>query len=187
MWSNGVKTAFFQKLRKIAQRLGASPSYPHSLRWLGDPPSDPRLWYVSITVHFFTKHVSQFRHFHILTIALSPRPWTSFYLHANTRPLFLIFHSTISLPHKKLLFQSFWWRYCMWFVVCFPPLKSKSLLRLCRRGMCSMFRCFRASEQYAVCQIMKLIWFLVKNLFRTLALAIALLWWLPKILDHRWE
>ena len=44
MWSNGIKIAFFfpKKLRKIAERLGASPP-------------DLRLWYVWITAHFFTQ------------------------------------------------------------------------------------------------------------------------------------
>ena len=40
----GIKIAFFsKKLRKIAQRLGASPPDPHSLRRLWAPPLDPRL------------------------------------------------------------------------------------------------------------------------------------------------
>ena len=44
-----LKLLFFKKLRKIAQRLGA-------------PPPDPRQ----------IQHISQFRHFHILTVGLSP-------------------------------------------------------------------------------------------------------------------
>ena len=77
MWSNSVKTAFFKELRKIAQRLGASPPDPHSLRRLETPPPDPRQWYVWIAVHYFTQHVSQFRHFHILIVGLNPHLWTS--------------------------------------------------------------------------------------------------------------
>ena len=42
MWSNGHKIAFsFQKLTKIAQRLGALPPDPHSHRWMGAPPQTP--------------------------------------------------------------------------------------------------------------------------------------------------
>ena len=43
MCSNDIKIAFFQKLRKIAQRLGALPPDHHSLRRLRAPPLDPRL------------------------------------------------------------------------------------------------------------------------------------------------
>ena len=44
MCSNGIKIAFFpKKLRKIAQRLGALPPDPHSIRRLRAPPPDPRL------------------------------------------------------------------------------------------------------------------------------------------------
>ena len=59
-----VSNNFFQKLRKIAQRLGAPPPDPYSLRRLGTQPSDPRQ----------IQHVSQFRYFRILTIGLSPPP-----------------------------------------------------------------------------------------------------------------
>ena len=41
---NGIKIAtFFQKIQKIAQRLGTSLPDPHSLRRLGAPPTGPRL------------------------------------------------------------------------------------------------------------------------------------------------
>ena len=52
MWSNGIKIAFFSK--KFAQWLGVSPPDPYNHQQLGAPPRDPRLWYVGITVHFFT-------------------------------------------------------------------------------------------------------------------------------------
>ena len=113
-----LKQLFFQKIRKIAQRLGA-------------PPPDPRQQCVWITVHFFTQHVFQYKYFHILTIYLSPPLWTSSYLRANIRPWFLIFHSTISLPPQKIpllkfLITSF---ACdLWFG---PPPNQKSWLRLC--------------------------------------------------------
>ena len=45
LWFNGIKIAFFSKtLQKIAQRLGALPPDPQSLRRLEAPPPDPRLW-----------------------------------------------------------------------------------------------------------------------------------------------
>ena len=101
MWSNGVKTAFFKKLQKIAQWQGASPQTPISSAAGGSAPR-PHQWYFWITVHIFTKHVSQFRHFHISTIGLSPSLGTSPLLCANTGPRFLIFHCTISLPPQKI-------------------------------------------------------------------------------------
>ena len=73
MRSNGIKIAFFSKtLGKIAQRLGASPQTPIvSGGWelrLQTPVCDTfELHYTSLL-----KHVSQFRHFRILTIGLSP-------------------------------------------------------------------------------------------------------------------
>ena len=38
-----INSLFFQKLTKIAQRLGALPPDPHSHRRLGAQPPDPRL------------------------------------------------------------------------------------------------------------------------------------------------
>ena len=38
-----LSSFFFQKLTKIAQRLGALPPDPHSHRRLGAQPPDPRL------------------------------------------------------------------------------------------------------------------------------------------------
>ena len=43
MIQRDLKSFFFQKLTKIAQRLGALPPDPHSHRRLGAPPPDPRL------------------------------------------------------------------------------------------------------------------------------------------------
>ena len=34
-------------------------------------------------------------------------------------------------PHKNFLFQSFWWRYCMWFVVWAPQSKILATPMLC--------------------------------------------------------
>ena len=41
MRSNRIKIVFFEKLTKIAQRLGALPPDPHSFWRLGAPPPDP--------------------------------------------------------------------------------------------------------------------------------------------------
>ena len=67
------------------------------------------------------KHVYQFKHFRILTIGLStllervpsyvPTPWHGFWS-SILRYL---------CPLKNILFRSFWWRHCMWFVVWAPP------------------------------------------------------------------
>ena len=93
MWSNGIKIAFFlKKLQKIAQRLGASPP---------DPLFD------TFELLKYTIRVSQLRYFHFLTIILSPLPSAKSRLSAKHRPRLLIFHSTISLPHKKFLFRKF--------------------------------------------------------------------------------
>ena len=103
-WSNRVKTAFFfKKLRKIAQRLGVSHPDPHSL------PIDPGLWYLWISVHFFTQHVSQFRHFHILTISLNPSPYNEFLVTCQHQVTAsdLPFYSMISLPPQKIPLSDF--------------------------------------------------------------------------------
>ena len=72
IWFNGVKAAFFSKNYENRPAAGGFAPDPHSLRRLGAQPPDPRQWYISNTVHFFTQHVFQFRHFYILTIGLSP-------------------------------------------------------------------------------------------------------------------
>ena len=126
MWSNGAKTAFFSK----NYEKSSSPD-PHSLQRLGASPPDLRLWYVWITVHLLTQHVSQFTHFHISTIGSSPPSWTSSSLRGNTRPRLLIFHFTISLPPSKnssfelsddVIASDLWFG---------PPPNQKSWLRLC--------------------------------------------------------
>ena len=74
----------------------------------------------------YSTHVSQFRHFCISTIGLSP---------LLKRVLSYIptpghgFWSSILCylcPHKEFLFQGFWWRHCMWFVVWAPLLPIKN-------------------------------------------------------------
>ena len=72
MRSNGIKIAFFsKKLRKIAQRPGASPPHPLAFGgWELHPQTFVcdtfKLQYTSLL-----KHVSQFRHFCILIIGLA--------------------------------------------------------------------------------------------------------------------
>ena len=59
----GIKIAFTKKLQNISQQLGASPPDSQSLQRLGAPPPYPCLSFVS-----------QFGHFHILTISLNLLP-----------------------------------------------------------------------------------------------------------------
>ena len=118
---------FFQKLTKIAQRLGALPPDPHSHRRLGVLPPDPRLWYV--WVHLLTQHVFQVRLLHFSTISFRPLPLPKSWQSA-IRLRLQILHSTISLPHKKLLFRKFLMTSLR--VICgLGPPNQKSWLRLC--------------------------------------------------------
>ena len=67
----GIKIAFFtKKLQKIAQRLGASPPDPKSLRRLGVPPQTPVR--DTFELHKLSQHVPKVRHLHFSTISLSP-------------------------------------------------------------------------------------------------------------------
>ena len=115
MWSNGIKIAFFsKKLRKIARRLRASPSDPHSLRQRFNCRTTSLL-----------KHVSQIRHFRILNIGLSPL-LERVPSHVPTPGhCFWSFILEYLCPNKKFLFRNFWWHHCMWFVVC-PPTPVKN-------------------------------------------------------------
>ena len=107
-----LKQLFFQK---IAQRLGASP------------PRSPLMIRLNCS-HFFTQHGSQFSHFHILTIDLSPPPRTSSYLRASTRLRLLISHST-SLPPQIVPLSKF--LMTSLYVICgLGPPNQKSWLRL---------------------------------------------------------
>ena len=99
-----LNSFFFQKLAKIAQRLGALSPDPHSHCRLGALPPDPRRWYV--WVHWLTQHVFQVELLHFLTISFRPLPLPKSWLSA-IRLRLQIFHSTISLPHKKFLFRKF--------------------------------------------------------------------------------
>ena len=61
VWFNGIKIAFFsKKLQKIAQQQGASPS-------------DPRLWYVWVTL-VFSKRLQSYVFSFFNYISLSPLP-----------------------------------------------------------------------------------------------------------------
>ena len=123
-----LNSFFFQKLTKIAQRLGALPPDPHSHRRLGALPPDPRLWYV--WVHLLTQHVFQVRLLHFSTISFRPLPLPKSWQSA-IRLRLQIFRSTISLPHKKLLFRKFLMTSLR--VICgLGPPNQKSWLRLWR-------------------------------------------------------
>ena len=123
----GFKFFFFQKLTKIAQRLGALPPDPHSHRQLGALPPDPRLWYV--WVHYSLLNTSSkldFYTFQQLVFALS------LYQNPGKVPSGYGFRSSILrylCPTKNYFFENFWWRHCVWFVVWAPP-NQKSWLRL---------------------------------------------------------
>ena len=67
-----LKQLLFQKITKIAQRLGASPPDPIASGSGRNCPQTPANNTFELQYTFFTRHVSQFWHFHILTIGLSP-------------------------------------------------------------------------------------------------------------------
>ena len=105
-----LNSFFFQKLTKIAQRLGALPPDPHSHRRLRALPPDP-----PSLIRFST-------------ISFRPLPLPKFWQSA-IRLRLQILHSTISLPHKKLLFRKFLMTSLR--VICgLGPLNQKSWLRL---------------------------------------------------------
>ena len=58
----------------MAQRLEASPPDPHSPRRLRAPPQIHVCDTFELPYTSLLKQVSQFRHFRILTISLSPLP-----------------------------------------------------------------------------------------------------------------
>ena len=78
-----LKQLFFFKLQKIAQRLGATPP-----------------------IHRQIQYVSQFRHFHILTVGLSPPPENEFLVtrqhqaKASDFPFYDIFAATKNFLSK---------------------------------------------------------------------------------------
>ena len=90
---------FFQKLIEIAQRLGALPPDPHSLRRPPDPLCNT-FEYTSLL------NTSPKLDLHFPTISFRPFSSPKSWLSANELQL-QIFHSTISLPHKKFLFCKF--------------------------------------------------------------------------------
>ena len=118
MWSNGIKIAFFPRnYKKLPSGWGLRPQTPICGTF--------ELQFTSLV-----KHVSQFWHFCILIIGLSPL--------LERVPIYVPtpghgFWSSILqylCPYKNFLFRSFWWRHCMWFVVC-PPPNQESWLFLC--------------------------------------------------------
>ena len=90
MWSNGVRTAFFSKnYEKSRSGWGLRPQTPSMIRL----NYKTLLYWIRLPIYTFL---------HFLTIGLSLSFWTNSWLHANTRPRLLIFHSTISLPPQKI-------------------------------------------------------------------------------------
>ena len=114
MWSNRIKIAFFQKLTKIAQRLGSSPPDPHNHAG-GSAPRPPSVIRLS-AVAYSSRLLSQT----FLMISFRPLALPKFWLNANGLRL-QIFHSTISLPHNKFLFREFLMTSVQWICGLAPP------------------------------------------------------------------
>ena len=136
-----LKQFFCSKnLRKIAQRLGASPADPYSLRRL---PSMIRLNY-STLLYTTRLPIQTFSYFNYW-FKPSPLERVPNYVPTPGQG----FWSSILrylCPHKKFFFWSFWWRHCMQFVVWASPiknpgyaygLKSKNKLRASKRKQIS--------------------------------------------------
>ena len=95
----GLKWLFFPKTYKNRPRLGALPPDPHSLRRRLDPLCDT-FEYTSLL------NTSPKLDLHFPTISFRPFSLPKSWLSANGLQL-QIFHSMISLPHKKFLFGKF--------------------------------------------------------------------------------
>ena len=125
IWFNGIKIAFL--FLKIAQRLGASPPDPQSLRRLGTPPPTPPLRYFWVTQAFSTRLQSKI--FTLFNYSFKCSFFAKSWLSAN-RQRFQILHPTISLSPKKFLI----WKILMTSlqVICGlgPPPNQKFWLRL---------------------------------------------------------
>ena len=118
-----LKSLFFQKLTKIAQRLGALPPDPRSHRRLGALPHTPVSDTFKYTSLLNTSSKLDFYIFQQLVFALS------LYQNSGKVPSGYGFRSSIVrylCPTKNYFFENFWWRHCMWFVVWAPP-QSKIL------------------------------------------------------------
>ena len=104
--SNGIKVAFFPKNYKNL-----------SSGW--ELPSDHRLWYAWIALVYFI--FLPLKIFLLFNFWFKPSSFAKILVKSQTRPMLLILHCTISLPHKKFLFRKFLMTSCMWFVICPPP------------------------------------------------------------------
>ena len=116
-----LNSFFFQKLTKIAQRLGALPPDPHSHRRLGLCPQTP----VSDTFEYTSlRNASSkldFYTFQQLVFVLS------LYQNPGKVPSGYGFRSSILrylCPTKNYFFENFWWCHCVLFVVWAPPIKN---------------------------------------------------------------
>ena len=67
-----LKQLLFQNITKNRLVAGGFAPRPHSLRRLGTPLSDPVCNTFDLQYTFLLKHVSQFKHFRIFAIGLSP-------------------------------------------------------------------------------------------------------------------
>ena len=129
MWSNRIKITFFSKnLQTSPSSWGQSPQTPIASGGWGLRPQTP----VCDTFEYTSLlNTSPKLDLHFPTISFRPFPLPKSCLSANGLQL-QIFHSTISLPHKKSLF----WKFLMTslHVICgLGPPNQKSWLRLCAR------------------------------------------------------
>ena len=103
MRSNGIKIDFFQKITEVAQRLKTSLQTPIATGCWGLRPRLPSV----IRLSYTSSNFFQLKLFCFLTFGLKPSSFSKILVNCQTKPRLLIFHSTISLPHKKFLFQRF--------------------------------------------------------------------------------
>ena len=86
MWSKGIKIAFyFKNLQKIAQRMGLRPKTPRASG--GGELRTKTVVCDAFELHQLTRHVSQVRHFHFLTISLPLLVAKSWLIGYNRPPL----------------------------------------------------------------------------------------------------
>ena len=92
MWSNGIKIAFFKKIPKNRPATG------------GFVPRSPSVIRLNKLVYL---HKSPYLDIFICNFFFKPSPFRKLSVKCQTRPRLPIFHSTISLSHKKFLFRKF--------------------------------------------------------------------------------
>ena len=110
-----LKKLFFKKIPKNHPAAG------------GFVPRSPSVIRLSKLVYFYT---SPNLDIFIFNFWFKPFPFRKLSFKCQTRPRLLIFHSTISLSHKKFLFQKFLMT-SLHVIFGLPPPNQKSWLRLC--------------------------------------------------------